>query len=165
MRKNEFAKKTISSDSSSDSNSDSSTDSTRNAKIVKKADKKTDYNSEASTDSKKAKMDQKRDKNEEVTKNKDEKKNEKEKEKKKTSSSATVRTPKYALVIWVETENYSVIPVSSIKKKTMLYDPNIIEDLPHVGTGLEPKEGGKNMQHQCKNWVVSVLAGECVSIN
>ena len=143
MRKNEFAKKTISSDSSSDSNSDSSTDSTRNAKIVKKADKKTDYNSEASTDSKKAKMDQKRDKNEEVTKNKDEKKNEKENEKKKTSSSATVRTPKYALVIWVETKNYSVIPVSSIKKKTMLYDPNIIEDLPHVGTGPEPKEGWK----------------------
>ena len=88
-------------------------------------------------------MDQKRDKNEEVTKNKDEKKNEKEKEKKKTSSSATVRTPKYALVIWVETENYSVIPVSSIKKKSMLYDPNIIEDLPHVGTGPEPKEGWK----------------------
>ena len=100
-----------------------------------------------------------------MAKNKDEKKNEKEKEKKKTTSSATVRTPKYALVIWVETKNYSVIPVSSIKKKTMLYDPNIIEDLPHVGTGLEPKEGGKNMQHQCKNWVVSVLAGECVSIN
>ncbi len=102
-----------------------------------------DTNSDSSTDLKKGK------KKDEVKDKKKDKKKQKQKIKKKgdkkskkvEKKNSTARTPKYALVIWVETEEYSIIPTTAISNKKMLYDVNIIEDLPHIGPGDEPVAG------------------------
>lgn len=71
---------------------------------------------------------------------------------------------KYAFVHWIaqdgaktpEKKSFSVYKKASVPNQKQLYNPDLIDFIPHEGTGPAPKEGWKKYPA-----VVLALGGEC----
>lgn len=159
MEKKSLRRLKLLDDSSSSDESyetDSESDSTTDSQMCAKEDQHTDCEEmEKKRDEEKKKREEETEKmeEEEMKKQEEEKKKmdqdkkkfgaTKDKDRKKKPKKTKTKNPKYALVAWIETGQYGIVSVSDIEDKKMLYDPNIIEDIPHEGKGPVPASGWK----------------------
>lgn len=151
MEEKSLRRQNVLDDSSSSDESyetDCESDSTTDSKICAKEDQHTDSEEmEKKRDEQKKKREEKKKKQEEEKNKMDEDKKKlvatKNKDRKKKPKKSKTKNPKYALVAWIETGQYGIVSVSDIEDKKMLYNPNIIEDIPHVGKGPAPASGWK----------------------
>ncbi len=161
MRRQNVLDDSSSSDESYETDCES--DSTTDSKICAKEDQHTDSEEmEKKRDEQKKKREEEKKKQEEEKKKIEEEKKKKQeeeknkmdedkkklvatknKDRKKKPKKSKTKNPKYALVAWIETGQYGIVSVSDIEDKKMLYNPNIIEDIPHVGKGPAPASGWK----------------------
>lgn len=53
---------------------------------------------------------------------------------------AEKKKPRYAVVMWKASEDYTILPITDIRNKKMLYNDQIIDDLPFIH-GKKPETG------------------------